>query len=498
MSGLGHYRDPSSTPKDLNEILARYSSPPLSSSPPMPMRRLSNFASQRVESNNDATLIPSSPLPSPSSEFWPSSSPQHRRSSTHSGYLSRDQLFGRSPTPDLYSSPLPQSKAMERIMSRRHSSSLASKGVFSSSPRANMQHEPSRDQQDLQSIQTLRNEQTMSLSTPSPRSSRFGSRASTISLRERFSGSPQDHWMDAGSFCEETANERFQTGSMPKFTVTPNFGTGQATPPIQPARATSLDDGGTRHISPAEMALRKALKNVEEPTKLAATRKLSWGGGILKRRHSKGPSPNISQTTVSGKSSLGSSHPVPKIPGHFQARSDDHEAVEFREGEWHRSRQAQEHDSSTLDGSYIQLQRADDSDTSSSAFDPQNSLSLSIVTTFDYTPLLPARRLTCTAPKTILSQAPTVPLHKLTMSPIQSTISRSPIPTWTRQALSFSDANAIIYSCVSFAAIIFVVRNIDNDIDAVDIAYDMSFAFMVGVVLCVLLHWRELFLDCVF
>jgi hypothetical protein len=76
----------------------------------------------------------------------------------------------------------------------------------------------------------------------------------------------------------------------------------------------------------------------------------------------------------------------------------------------------------------------------------------------------------------------------LSMAPSKHLIAYKPTTVQSHQGLTFARANAIVYGCVTMAAMRFVLMNIGDSIRAYDVALEMAFALFVGLILCVVLH----------
>ena len=484
--------DLASNTDSIEAIVAQYSSPTPNSSSLMHNQHIydsSHLDAQETNENDVRMSLSSSPPLHVASNHQTPSRLQHRRSSTHSGYFSRGQLFGRYPTPELPDGPF-------------------------SSPLANMQQGNSRVLQNRSSIQSLKSTQNEGFSTPNLRSSLCSGQNSTMSLRERFSDSPRDEWMEAGAFAMETAEGSIRSGFVSKFKAAPTFEADQNTGDNERMKRRTSDDGSIRSVSLAKIALRQALG------KPLPARKPSWASRIFSLRKSDKTNEAAPQLKTSDEDPVEFGYIEPQVspesPKDILARVEARKAVESNLP----TEVAQEDDNSDTDDSYVNLQDAHDEANPSLAFNPYESLfllsqgydapstaataesselrknvtafSLTLtMTTFDQAPVPPVNDLGYAAPTTIFSQDPILRPHRLTMSPIQAAISQSPITPVQRQGLAFSDANAIIYGCMSFAAMHTVLINMGEDVRAIDIAYNMSVAFVIGVALCLVLQWVQ-------
>jgi hypothetical protein len=80
------------------------------------------------------------------------------------------------------------------------------------------------------------------------------------------------------------------------------------------------------------------------------------------------------------------------------------------------------------------------------------------------------------------------PQHRLSMAPIKELIALKPIAVQAPHGLVFASANAIVYGCVTMAAMRFAFKNIGGSVRAYDLAAHMTVAGFVGLILCMVLH----------
>jgi hypothetical protein len=88
----------------------------------------------------------------------------------------------------------------------------------------------------------------------------------------------------------------------------------------------------------------------------------------------------------------------------------------------------------------------------------------------------------------IIDQESQTPQHNLTLSPVTPTFVQEPIPARASKGLYFVAAHAIVYGFTTFVVILFIIRNIDEDIQCGLLASDMGYGFLAALVLCVALH----------
>lgn len=102
------------------------------------------------------------------------------------------------------------------------------------------------------------------------------------------------------------------------------------------------------------------------------------------------------------------------------------------------------------------------------------------------------------------------PLQELGMSSIMEVINQKPIPSATpnmalapmtelinqvpvilqsTSGLTFAPANAIVYGCVTMAAMRYALNTIGGSVRAADLALDMVLAAMIGFIICAILHF---------
>jgi hypothetical protein len=136
---------------------------------------------------------------------------------------------------------------------------------------------------------------------------------------------------------------------------------------------------------------------------------------------------------------------------------------------------------------YEAVERSENADAPRAAELPILKLS-SITVISSQIPTLPQQRLSFSTWTTIIDQEMQIPQHNLSMSPITPTFVQGPIPPRGPKGLYFVAANAIVYGFTTCAAILFVIRNVDEDFQCGLLASEMGYAFMAAVILCVVLH----------
>ncbi|KAF1850099.1 uncharacterized protein K460DRAFT_400185 [Cucurbitaria berberidis CBS 394.84] len=528
MPGLGYHQDPASSPRDLNEIVARYSSSALRSSSAISERRPYEVLPREVAGDDNVAPLSSSPPPYVSSIYRFPLTFQHRRSSTHSGYLSRDQLFGRSPTPEPESSPLPQPEALQRIDLQRCVSRQSPKADPLISSLERRQQENDITLQDRPSLPNLRVKQKESISTSDLCSSLRGGRTSAFSLRQRFSGSPRDEWLEAGTPGPVTTDSGIEPSFMSRSTVAPTFETRNGT------GGAYIKDGKSFKVSPAETALHKALKKVAHPEKTDPTRSASWSRTVFHRHDPQYEFPKA-KTLYESLLELDSvkSQASPELLADVTSSHKAVKALDEKKYIKPSHKNSPVNETVDLDGSYVDLQTAygvaglratifsgSNNFEKISVLPPrevfsqepiglasQNLLSavprgnstcrrkipsLRVTPTliiFDQSPLPPKYEISLATPTVIISNHPIHP-PCYGFSSKEVTVYPSPMTPSQQQRLSFSDSNiAIIRGCISFAVILNVLLNIGKGIRAVQITYDISIAFMIGMSLCLVLNW---------
>ncbi|KAF2825469.1 hypothetical protein CC86DRAFT_419507 [Ophiobolus disseminans] len=106
----------------------------------------------------------------------------------------------------------------------------------------------------------------------------------------------------------------------------------------------------------------------------------------------------------------------------------------------------------------------------------------------DDTPLLSRQDLALSTPITVIDREPQKPEQDLGLSDIATIIAKEPIARVNPKGLSFAAANAILYSCTTFAAVLFILVNIANDFRCGALASEMGIAFVIGLVMCAIVH----------
>jgi hypothetical protein len=171
MAGSSINQHTPSASRDMNDIIEQYSSPAASSSPAVRARQ--PYDSSPAEGSGLDVSLSSSPPPYGPSLTSRKPSSGHQRNMTHSGYLDRTQLFGRTDASDLPSSPYPLPEA----------------------PRGTVKHK-----RNSRSSLGMPNGMGTAYSGTSTALSHLHTRRSLVSnMRETHSQVPQDEWIEAGS-----------------------------------------------------------------------------------------------------------------------------------------------------------------------------------------------------------------------------------------------------------------------------------------------------------
>jgi hypothetical protein len=91
-------------------------------------------------------------------------------------------------------------------------------------------------------------------------------------------------------------------------------------------------------------------------------------------------------------------------------------------------------------------------------------------------------------PITLFEQEPCSPQPHLSLSMNKEIAFQESSNSHPSEYLSFAGANAIIYGCMTIAALHFMLTNLGQDIRTIDLAYEMGVAFLLGPILCVSVH----------
>jgi hypothetical protein len=507
----------------LEDIIDRYISAAPSSSPAMHRHAGYNSSPKYNKDNDTGGSLPSSP---------PSFTPKkihERDTSTNSGYFSRVELFGRS-------SPIPtrpqlSSRALERVAERQRTSHGMPDATHTSS--MSLQTPPIAQHvlAGRASLQNLHDERPGPINTPNLHPSRGSRLSASSSTRSGFSKMLQDEWEEAGTPLERSSYSGYGPG--------PTLNS--ATPFRFPNTATPIADihnhsepeaeAGLRKISPAEEALRSTLSNTTSHQKSLPpkSREANWTSKLFNRRKFSNASRSIAKSRISGDSISELEYVEPSLPrespqailrrvrdrekeppesagvsgpepsGYFIGNTsyepqvqDDHslnDAVSDIVG--HQSNEVQSAVPSnaalcssepSFDNGNHDGVMATDSRTSKLSFS-------NIKVIYDHAPLSAQHDDVVPPPAIEHVQEVSQALQQcLSMAPMKEVIELKPITGQGPYGLTFASANAIIYGCVTMAAMYFVIMNMGHSIRAYELASHMTFAGFIGLILCVVLQ----------
>lgn len=175
--------------QDLNSIIAKYSATALGSRSPLHKQQKHMLFPPKAPKDGHSSGPTSS-----SHGLYPSS--KDPRNFTHSGYLTRKQLFGRSPAPDVTEKSSSRSTHLESLHARSRSS--LAPPVTDKFP-AKRQLEDHRRPKEYTSTHRVRFQQSLRSNPAGLRSPCHTDRSSGSRLREKYTACPPDEWIEAGT-----------------------------------------------------------------------------------------------------------------------------------------------------------------------------------------------------------------------------------------------------------------------------------------------------------
>jgi hypothetical protein len=533
MDGSHNLQHTPSVSRDINDIIEQYSSPAPSSSPAV--RAQQPYDSSPADGGRSDVSMSSSPPPYTPSLLKQSIS-RHHRNMTNSGYLDRAQLFGRTSAPDLQSSPSPLPEAPRSTVHHKRNNRSSLRMLYG------MAEASCSSSSALSSLGTKR-------SSLSSMREKF-SQAPPDEWME--AGTPEREAGDhSGSFDYPAWLARgglvpAEDGSL---SCTPSVNGKSRKTVTDDGTSTKSNESG-RKVSQAEMALREVMATHKPAPKPTHGRKTSWADRIFNRRGQEyvlaTPEPAASVSTEEDPIEFGYVAPgvTSESPRDILARTEASEAAEKeRINNIEVTADHGDEEVQVLDEGYVDVQRsrrstnasvhipsrastafskeeswtsarsqaladleaedafskrstdhtgADQSSSGTSELAPlqakstASSLSL-IVTTMDQAPVLRGPSLAQII--VVFSQKPQLPEHgPLAMSPISTIMVQEPTTATPNCGLSFSTANAVIYSCVVFAAMRRVLLGLGADISPLHLALDLYASFWFGICMCMVLH----------
>jgi hypothetical protein len=484
-----------------DDIIDKYTSTALSSSDAVHRKTSTNSRSHGKAVETIEAFSSSPPINS-------TMNPHHRNSSTNSGYLSRAELFGRS-SPDPSPITRPYSRGLERIQQHCSQDHLVHSGDLSPSPLTRSFQDHVQAFSKHRSTQSLYGEYTSAYSSQNLRSSPTLARNSISGLRRGSSSSMQEikgSDYSPGPILKSEMSSRF-----------PELGLSSRKESHSPVPQV---DGGGQERSLAEHTLRNTLSTVSPRRRTDKSRSSSWTSKLFY------PCAHASSGFSGLKaSSLNTHNPnAPSVSENsfediwitsLQPEGDDLETQE--ELDFAKQPLAPYTGKASIYGdesgilnmdSLPELQSSHDRGNMLSALNRSSlkdtvndmeasDLSVQSVSSPPAADLLDQRstsarqQLSISAAITIFEQELHVTRQHLSFSAIKMTASQATLaPTASRspQGLSIAGANAIIYGCVSLAAVRFMLIGLGEDVRTINLASDMAVALIAGLVLCVFAH----------
>jgi hypothetical protein len=484
-----------------DDILDKYTSPALSSSEAMYDKDSTDSRNYGKTEDTIDALPPSSPINS-------TMDLQHRQYSTNSGYLSRAELFGRS-SPDLSPSARPQSRGLKRIEERRVKGYPVPGGIFTPSILTRISQRSAQALSKRQLTQSLRGEYIAAYSSPILRSSRPLSKNSASRLRRVSPGNMQE--IAGSGHGPRPTLESDKDSHFPKLVL----------PSRKEQRSpVPQTDKRNREWSLAEHGLRSTLSSVSPCRRTGRSRSSSWNSKLFVRHgHVNTHAPTLKVSPPKRPDTDAPSVTNNSSKDIWVANMQPEEHATQTQGENDSAKpplapsagKASFHSSESgflITDSLFDLRLVQDCDKTSldlNQFSPKDAVSAIEapdlpVQTFLSSPAenplnqssTPThRQLSILAPIVIVEQEPRAARQYLSLSSIQVVAVQVPLaPTAPRSppGLSIAGANAIIYGCITFAALRFMLINLGEDARTIYIVSDVARASLVGVILCVFVH----------
>jgi len=123
---------------------------------------------------------------------------------------------------------------------------------------------------------------------------------------------------------------------------------------------------------------------------------------------------------------------------------------------------------------------------------PSTSASAHTPDSNDNLKLAPPQKLGMSSIMEVINQEPAPPAPpNINFSPITELINEEPIVLQRANGLTLAAANAIIYGCVTMAAMRYALNGIGGNVRAADLASDMVLAALIGFIVCAVLHFAD-------
>ncbi|KAI4620781.1 hypothetical protein J4E83_005142 [Alternaria metachromatica] len=449
MASSRNNRTATSTSRNITGIVDTYASPTMGSSPAEYSRR-SYDPILSGRGHGDVSMS-SSPSPSP----YPLSNSRranlHQSTSTHSGYLDRAQLFGRTPIQQNTRRARPPSTSNERNIRKRSSRTPTGEWAEAGLP------EPPIEASRV----SLENAEGL-VCTPTG--------ITTLDVEEdtpgRFSPSAQLPATCKTSPAEDALREQFEKG---RVELARNLAWRSSSNGKSKCAGRSFDTNREGCVSP------------KTPTNVSEDEESEFG-------YVDPASVRDVLARVKAREATGRTHSLFDSSQHIRNRDEPSESY-FDVGIPRRNKNALFADSPDAD---MALPKLPDRRVFSLVEPPpmktptrKRPSPVSSRAELSFSPILAAIDVTPRPTSHDLAITP-VTTH-LTLSTITITLSQPPTPPRSRTGLTFSQATAIIYGCMTITASHQALLGLGGDIAAMDLIIGLFGAFLLGLAICVVL-----------